>query len=383
MSSTVDDAGQSQGRPRGRILTEVAVVFIGITASFWVDDWREKRQDTETFHRILGEIYYDLRIDDSITRGLAADNNRALLAASDLVFRDGPLPEGEELTRQLTRVFASWEPQATLGGYTRLVNTPLAIPVNDVQMSLDNTFGLFFPAQERVRAQIDDIRALADVHWWGRGVIPCTGVMDGIDVEGWMIEDLDLKNQARPVDDALQRDGGCIPAASNDAVAAQAMRDESFRTVLRRVVAIRQGVAGDVIWLRTINARLRATIEGYLPDISLPIKTLGLVGSATPVGWEVANAIDMRRTAPNEWVLDVTLTDGEVKFAANGAWTMNWGAPHPWVGTDVGMTFAPGQVPLEDVFPRGRGQFNGLNIPVTAGHYRVSFNSRTGEYRFE
>jgi hypothetical protein len=207
--------------------------------------------------------------------------------------------------------------------------------------------------------------------------------MDRLDAEGWMIEDLDLGNQARPADDALLGDGRCIPAASNDAVSVEAMRDESFRTALRRVIAIRRGVAGDILWLRTINAKLRATLEAYLPDISLPIKTLGLIGSATPVGWEVANAIDMRRTAPNDWVLDVTLTDGEVKFAANGAWTMNWGAPQPWVGTDVGMSFAPGQVALEDVFPQGRGQFNGLNIPVKAGRYRVTFNSRTGEYRFE
>lgn len=383
MTGTVDDGLESKGPRWGRVLAEVAVVFIGITASFWVDDWREKRQDTETFHRILGEIYYDLRIDDSIMRGLAADNNRALSAASDLVLRDAPLPENEELTRQLALAFASWDPQATLGGYTRLVNTPLAIPVNDVQMSLDNTFGLFFPAQERVREQIAEIRALANVHWLGRGVIPCAGVIDGLDVEDWMIEDLDLRNQARPADDALQRDGRCIPAASNDAVSVEAMKDESFRTALRRVIAIRRGIAGDIVWLRTINGKLRTTLEAYLPDISLPIKTLGLVGSATSVGWEVANAIDMRRKAPNDWVLDVTLTDGEVKFAANRAWTMNWGAPQPWVGTDSGMSFAPGQVALGDVFPQGRGQFNGLNIPVKAGRYRVTFNSRTGEYRFE
>ena len=39
---------------------EIIAIFLGISASFWVDDWREERQDTETFNRILGEVYYNV-----------------------------------------------------------------------------------------------------------------------------------------------------------------------------------------------------------------------------------------------------------------------------------------------------------------------------------
>jgi hypothetical protein len=348
-----------------------------------VEDWRAQRQDTETFHRILGEIYYDLRIDESLLTGFAANNNRALMVASDLVLRDKPLPDGAELSRQIGIVFIDWNPQSTLGGYTRLANTPLAIPVNDVQLSLDNIFGLYIPSQQGMQELVAEIRRLAATHWWGRGVIPCGGLLEGAELTEAQIAALDVRNQIRPAEDAIRQDGACIPAAFNAAAAAQAMGDESFRTALREVITIRRSLAGNLVWLRSINARLRGVLEGYLPNISLPIDTLGLVGSATTVGWDVAEAISMKRTAPNRWELVATLVDGEVKFAANRGWTMNWGAPQPWVGTDVGMSFAAGQVALEDVFPGGRAQFNGLNIPVQAGRYRVSFNSQTGDYRFE
>lgn len=373
----------AMGRRWGRVLAEVAVVFVGITASFWVDDWRQQRQDTETFHRILGEIYYDLRIDESLLIGLAANNNRALLVASDLVLRDRPLPDGDELTRQLGLVFLDFTPESTLGGYTRLANTPLAIPVNDVQLSLDNIYGLYIPGQEGMLELIAGIRRLGTEHWWGRGVIPCNDAIEGIDLTEAQVEAMDIRGQIRPAQDAILREGSCIPAPFNAAAAGEAMADESFRKAIRQVITIRRALAGDIVWLRSINARLRGTLEDYLPDISLPIETLGIVGSATPAGWDAAHAIGMKRMATNDWGLELSLADGEVKFAANRAWTMNWGAPQPWVATDVGMSFAEGQVSLDSVFPQGRARFNGLNIPVRAGRYRVSFNTQTGDYRFE
>jgi hypothetical protein len=68
----------TEGTPKRRwrlLLLEIAAIFIGITASFWVDEWREERQDTATFHRILGEIYYDIIRDESFMTGWAATNN--------------------------------------------------------------------------------------------------------------------------------------------------------------------------------------------------------------------------------------------------------------------------------------------------------------------
>lgn len=62
------------------------------------------------------------------------------------------------------------------------------------------------------------------------------------------------------------------------------------------------------------------------------------------------------------WYLkDVAYTGTELKFAANSAWDVNWGA---------------------SAFPYGVGAQNGDNIPVAAGTYDVFFNDITGQYYF-
>ena len=90
--------------------------------------------------------------------------------------------------------------------------------------------------------------------------------------------------------------------------------------------------------------------------------SVGIIGDATPGGWD--NDTDMTQDPNDEsvWKLRVTLTNGEAKFRADDDWTVNWGG-----GT----------------FPEGIATQDGPNIPVAAGEYRVTFNTTTGEYRFE
>ncbi|HEB61782.1 MAG TPA: SusF/SusE family outer membrane protein [Bacteroidetes bacterium] len=91
------------------------------------------------------------------------------------------------------------------------------------------------------------------------------------------------------------------------------------------------------------------------------ITTVGLIGSATPNGWD--SDIDMVQDATDTciWTLDVTLAQGEAKFRANNDWAINWGSSD---------------------FPTGTGTQDGPNIPVLAGDYHITFNSCTGEYVF-
>ena len=64
----------------------------------------------------------------------------------------------------------------------------------------------------------------------------------------------------------------------------------------------------------------------------------------------------------HDWYLkNVTYEDTELKFAADGAWDVNWGASD---------------------FPYGIGSQNGPNIPVKAGTYHVYFNDILGTYNF-
>ena len=61
------------------------------------------------------------------------------------------------------------------------------------------------------------------------------------------------------------------------------------------------------------------------------------------------------------YLLNVTYGDTELKFAANGAWDVNWGDTN---------------------FPYGIGTGGGPNIPVKAGTYNVFFNDILGTYNF-
>lgn len=56
-----------------------------------------------------------------------------------------------------------------------------------------------------------------------------------------------------------------------------------------------------------------------------PITTIGIIGDATPGGWDASTPMTYSK-ADGAWVIkDVTLKDGELKFRANDAWDINWG----------------------------------------------------------
>jgi hypothetical protein len=64
----------------------------------------------------------------------------------------------------------------------------------------------------------------------------------------------------------------------------------------------------------------------------------------------------------HDWYLmNVTYEGTELKFAADNAWDVNWGATGFSYGVGVG---------------------NGPNIPVAAGTYNVIFNDILGRYYF-
>lgn len=98
------------------------------------------------------------------------------------------------------------------------------------------------------------------------------------------------------------------------------------------------------------------------------ITTVGIIGSSTPrtatntTGWDASTPMTRVTATGNDWTITLPLTVGEVKFRANDAWTINWGAA---------------------AFPSGTGVQDGANIPIaTAGRYTVRFNSSTGAYQF-
>lgn len=96
--------------------------------------------------------------------------------------------------------------------------------------------------------------------------------------------------------------------------------------------------------------------------------TIGLVGEGTSVGWpgddNPTPDIELTQSTYNEhiwYAQNVALTEAAIKFRAEKAWDVNWGAA---------------------TFPSGQGTFGGPDIPATEGTYNVWFNDLTGRYLF-
>ena len=62
-----------------------------------------------------------------------------------------------------------------------------------------------------------------------------------------------------------------------------------------------------------------------------PIKHIGIVGSASPNGWDTDEEMtyvpyNTETKEPGYWeVKNITLTSGVIKFRADGDWAINWG----------------------------------------------------------
>ena len=103
------------------------------------------------------------------------------------------------------------------------------------------------------------------------------------------------------------------------------------------------------------------SLEPYDASGATTYETIGLIGDATPNGWD--SDIDMTQLEfnPHIWYLqDVALTDGKIKFRAGDAWDVSW-------GTDSGA--------LSD-----KTSLGGPDIPVEEGVYDIWFNDLTGRY---
>ena len=105
------------------------------------------------------------------------------------------------------------------------------------------------------------------------------------------------------------------------------------------------------------------TITKYAGNIGI-YSMIGMPGAYQ--GWDPAGTLmtAMSTVVENhDWCMkNVTYSeDTQLKFAADGAWSINWGA---------------------EAFPLGIGVGNGPNIPVVAGTYDVIFNDLLGEYYF-
>ena len=372
--------GQSNGRIIGLLFLEALVIFAGITGSFWIEEWRQNREDLDTYHHLLEEIYYNTVIDESrIPLGIA-DNNLALKNAINMVVLDVVPPADTELWSQLDHNFGGVGGYgANTAGYVRLSNTSLSIPFDETMIILDDGFNGLAGQEEALNdivAQIGDLRA---EFWRSAGMVSCTG--GEADDGSTSLMDQPYMAEIREM---LYPTGECITQAENESRARELIGDPEFRNALKQVIDLRQGSAWLIGWQADAIRAIKSAIETRLPDVSLPIVSMELIN--WPAGVPTARTesqTSMQRTDPHTWEVSVQLPDGYIKFKANDEWSINWGAPFPNIIDAPGWLWSSEQISVEDVFPAGTAHMYGMNLPIRGGTYRVTFNSQTFEYSFE
>ncbi|MCG8331557.1 MAG: hypothetical protein MI974_27965 [Chitinophagales bacterium] len=102
----------------------------------------------------------------------------------------------------------------------------------------------------------------------------------------------------------------------------------------------------------------RITFDLNTLNYTLEPMNIGIIGSATPGGWDSDTDMTPDAMNPNILTVNIDLIDGEVKFRANDDWIDDWG----------------------DDDADGVAEYKGANIAVSTGTYDVSFNINTLEY---
>lgn len=108
--------------------------------------------------------------------------------------------------------------------------------------------------------------------------------------------------------------------------------------------------------LTTESNIIPVAITAYADKLDLST-AWGLVGSATPNGWDGPDVPFYKTDIANEYVAYTALVDGELKVRKDNDWAVNYGDRN-----------------LDGVLD------DGGNIPVTAGTYKVTFNESTLAY---
>ena len=367
------------------LLLEVFAIFLGISASFVVEEWRQQRQDVETFEHYLEAIYYDAAREQAVNRRMVYQNNQVVGALNVLLGDDVDALTDADLLALLNVVMQPWGQLRGDASYQALLEANLSLPLDDTMQQIHDLYGtrdLFFSIRERLIGDQSEALAATMGNWGLRADAPIT-FWD--ETGGSLVIDRRLNHPMYAgVRKLLEAYGESAFLQLSAERARRSLQDPASRQVLQQTLQRVVRSSDAAIAIMGVDQNIQAVVRQRLPDIRLPVRSLGLVGSATPGGWVLPQAQPLapERGDDSWWSAEITLGDGSAKFVANENYGTSWGVEYSWEFIDplVHETFYLGDP--DAVFPAGTGVLDGQNIPIRAGRYRVRFNTRSFEYEF-
>lgn len=367
------------------LMLDVFAVFLGISASFVVEEWRQDRQDIETFDHFLEAIYYEAEREQSVAKRIVYQNNQVVGALNILLGEGAEALPDDELLALLNVVLMPWGQLRGDASYQALLEADLSLPRDDTMQQIHDLYAtrdLFFTIRERLIDDHSDALALTMGDW---------GLQANAPLVSWDEAGQSLVTEARldhpmyaGVRKLLQDFGEGKFTRNSAERARRSLQDPASRQVLRQVLQRVVRSSDMSIAVMGTDQNIKAVVRERLPDIRLPVRSLGLVGTATRAGWVLPKAEPLapERGQRDWWSAEMTLSDGMAKFVANENYGTSWGVDYSWEVIDplAHETFYLGDP--DTVFPAAIGVLDGQNIPIIAGRYLVRFNTRTFEYQF-
>ncbi|MGK2926166.1 MAG: hypothetical protein ACSLE2_11145 [Lysobacterales bacterium] len=367
------------------LMLEVFAIFLGISASFVVDGWRQDQEDIETFEHFLEAIYYDAEREQAVIRRIVYQNNQVVGALKVLLGEDVETLPDDELLSVLNVVLLPWGQLRGDASYHALLEADLSLPRDHTMQQIHDLYAtrnLYFTVRER----------LIDAHSAALGLtMGDWGLQLDAPLLSWDEAGQSLVTGPRLAHPMFAGVGKLLQDYGEDKFnrisaerARRSLQDPASRQVLQQVLQRVVRSSDMAIAVMGTDQNIKVVVRERLPDIRLPVRSLGLVGSATRAGWLLPKAEPL---APEHrhgdwWSAELTLGDGMAKFVANQNYGTSWGVDYSWEVIDplAHETFYLGDP--DAVFPAGTGVLDGQNIPVRAGRYRVRFNTRTFNYQF-
>ncbi len=366
------------------LLLEVFAIFLGITASFAVEEWREERQDRQNYERYLQAIYFDALRENATARRFLVQGNQTVMALHTLQTEEtDSLSDGELLT--LTGlVFGTWSFPRGDSSYRALQSAGVSAPFDDTMQVLNSSYELNSDARHQLDELIADRNRLIDSLRSNYGTISNPGFAvrreDRSVGQGTRFD----QPAYRAIRGLFYEGGEFLPQREGVRRLREAFREPEIDQLLTAEIEHVMQAMDQAINLADANYSILQAIREELPDLRLAVRSLALVGDATPTGWTEISGLSLQREFEGSdwWSAEVELRDGTLKLVANGVWGTSWGAP---ITFDRADPMEDDRVYLGDpaeVFPSGTAEFDGLNIPVKGGRYEVRFNIHTFEYEF-
>jgi len=318
---------------------EILLVMIGILLALQVNNWNQERINKEESNAILEQIYTMLDQDMDLISHRINRLQRQINIIDSLILRPNDI-DRDILPTIIYHIDTYPDPMKS--EITDLIGF---LKLNDKKLSRSNLY-------KRLATYIKFSEY--DFHKISKPYV--TPILEG----------LDIPHQAAYFNYSIMSD---FEFADKDfynedekEILGKILFDKNFINALKSAksqkIMYSNFISAYLIEIQTLMTR----IENEFEEVKLLYQEVGLVGSATQYDdWTTDIMLISADSKNSIWTADVSLNRGQIKFRVDKEWRYEWGG---------------------DSFPEGHTIFQGDNIDVEPGEYRVELNLLTNTYKF-